>query len=411
MKAEKRLPSLFIQNVRTPGRYHDGGGLYLQVSKNVTKSWEFRYTFNGHTRFMGLGSVRIVSLAEARNKIIEKKQLLLNGVDPIDERRRIKTQFITEKARTVLFSECAHQYIKAKKSEWKNAKHAAQWTSTMEQYAFPVVGNLPVSQIDQGLVMKILEPIWKTKTETATRVRNRIELILNWATVRGYRHGENPARWRGHLDMLLPKPSAIRKVVHHTALRIQDMPVFMQRLRTQEIITALALEFLILTATRTNETLEATWSEIDFDEKLWTIPAERMKNDREHRVPLSDDAVLVLRRVSNRDDNSYIFRGLGMQKHLSNAALLQLLKRMKVGVTSHGFRSTFRDWAAEKTSHSHEVAEMALSHTIKNKVEAAYRRGDLLEKRRLLMNEWALFCRQDLVAQGKRPLDQDANLT
>jgi integrase len=319
-----------------------------------------------------------------------------NGLDPIDERRAEKTAKRAEAVKTVTFEECASAYIDAHKAGWRNAKHAAQWTATLATYAYPIFGQLPVAAIDTALVLKALEPIWTTKTETATRLRGRIESVLDWARVRGYREGENPARWRGHLDHLLPRRSKVAAVKHHAALPYAEMPVFMQQLRGEAGVSARALEFCILTATRTSETIGARWGEIDLKKSLWVIPPERMKALREHRVPLAPRAVSILEEMRDLAESDFIFPGGRPNTSLSNMALLMLLRRMGCkSLTAHGFRSSFRDWAAEQTTVPHEVAEMALAHTVSNKVEAAYRRGDLFQKRRELANAWEAFCEQN----------------
>lgn len=348
----------------------------------------------GRARAMGFGPYPLVSLADARIKALECRKLLIDEKDPIEERAAGRRQRALEAASSKPFDECATAYIEAHRTGWKNAKHADQWSNTLTTYASPIIGKLPVQAIDTALVMRVLEPVWREKAETASRLRSRIELILSWATVRGYRTGDNPARWRGHLDALLPKRSNVQKVQHHAALPIKDMGAFIADLRTEAGIAPRALEFLILTATRTNEVLGATWPEIRLAEKVWIIPAERMKAEKEHRVPLSPRAIEILEEVRQFAPGPHVFQGLKEGKSLSNTALLAVLKRMECDVTSHGFRSTFRDWAAERTNFPREVAEAALAHTLKDKVEAAYRRGDLFEKRRRLMVAWAEFCSQ-----------------
>lgn len=291
------------------------------------------------------------------------------------------------------FKQCAQAYIKAHEAGWKNDKHIAQWTSTLERYVYPTMGALPVAAIDTGLVMKCLEPIWTAKTETASRVRGRIESILDWAAVRKYRLGENPARWKGHLDHLLPSRAKMQKSDHHAALPYDQIGSFMLDLAQQEGNGARALELAILTATRTSEVLGAIWDEFDLDKKIWTIPANRMKAGKEHRIPLSDSALAILEKQKASKVGEYIFFGQRDKKPLSNMAMLMVLRRMKRDdLTAHGFRSTFRDWVAERTSYPAEVAEMALAHAVSDKVEAAYRRGDLFEKRVQVMRDWAVFC-------------------
>jgi len=378
-----------------PGRYADGGGLYLQVGPTGGKSWLVRYMRHGKAHQMGLGALAALTLAEARNKAADVRRLLVNGVDPLEARR---VEMASERAKTahgMTFSQCAAAYITAHREGWRNPKHRQQWENTLATYAEPVFGALPVAAIDLPLVMKVLEPIWKEKPETASRLRGRIETILDWATVRGFRQGENPARWRGHLDKLLPARSKVAIVEHHAALPYAEIARFMAELRQRNAVAARALEFLILTASRTSETLEAVWPEIDLKNKVWTIPAERMKAGRDHRVPLAPQAVAVLTEMAalRGRESEWVFPGTRPKRPLSSMALLMLLRRMDwPDLTAHGFRSTFRDWTSETTAFPSEVAEAALAHAVADKVEAAYRRGDLFDKRRDLMEAWAAFC-------------------
>jgi integrase len=317
----------------------------------------------------------------------------LDGIDPIKARSEHRSWKKLEAAKGMTFAACAAAYVDAHQDTWRNALHRKQWRTTLNDYAGPVFGSLPVQEVDLTLVMKALEPIWRLKPETASRLRGRIEAVLDWATVREYRKGENPARWRGHLDKLLPARAKIQKVQHHPALPYSELADFMEVLRSQDGIAALALEFLILTAARTGEIIGARWDEIDLEDEVWIVPGERMKAGREHRVPLSSTALTVLRRMNETRESDFVFAGGKKGKPLSNMAMLAVLKRMgRDDVTAHGFRSTFRDWAAEGTNFPREVVEMALAHTIENKVEAAYRRGDLFQKRRQLMEAWAKFC-------------------
>lgn len=313
---------------------------------------------------MGLGALHTVSLAEARMQALECRKKCREGVDPIDERRASRISGIS----TVLtFRKCAEAYVSAHEAGWRNEKHVAQWRSTLETYAGPVIGDLPVDRIELSHILRIIEPIWTKKTETASRVRGRIESVLDWATVKSFRAGENPARWRGHLEALLPARSKVRKVQHHPALPYSELPTFMKRLSEQKGVAALALHFLILTAARTGEVIGATWPEIDIEKAVWIIPAHRMKAGREHRVPLSDRAIDILKAAGPKADG-FVFQTQGGDG-LSNAAMTALLKRMAYGhITAHGFRSTFRDWVAESTNYPRDMAEMALAHTIDNKV-------------------------------------------
>jgi len=381
-----------VARATKPGRYADGGGLYLQVSQSGTRAWLFRFMRDGTARHMGLGPVRDVSLAEARTKASECRKVLLSGADPIEQRQAARVTAKFDSARAITFKECAERHIRAQEAGWKNATHRAQWKSTLATYAYPVIGDLPVAVVDTALVLKVIEPIWGTKPETAGRLRGRIEAVLDWARARGFRQGENPARWRGHLDKLLPARRKLARVKHHAALPYAEIPSFMTELRAREGVGARALEFAILTASRTGEIVNARWSEIDTAAKLWTIPAERMKAGREHRVPLSARALEILKALPREGD--FVFIGARANRPLSNMALLETLRRMGRGdLTTHGFRSTFRDWCAERTAYARDVAEMALAHAIKDQTEAAYRRGDLFEKRRRLMSDWAKYCK------------------
>jgi len=388
-----KLSAVAVRGQNKPGLYADGGGLYLQVTEAGAKTWIFRFMLTGKRRDMGLGAVHTVTLAEARQTATEARKLIRDGIDPIETRRASKLAARAKAATAMTFRQCAEAYIRAHEAGWKNPKHAAQWPSTLESYVYPSIGPLAVAAVDTGLVLKALEPIWTTKTETASRVRGRIEAILDWAKVRGYREGENPARWKGHLDHLLPARGKVQKATHHAALPYDDMAAFMAALRQQQGNSARALELAILTACRTSEVIGATWGEIDLDKQIWTIPAERMKAAKEHRIPLSGAAVALLERMKNLVEGSFVFAGEKANKPLSNMALLMTLRRMKRDdLTAHGFRSTFRDWTAERTAYPAEVAEMALAHAVGDKVEAAYRRGDLFAKRARLMQDWADFC-------------------
>ena len=392
-RASNRLSAVEVKGIGQKGMYHDGGGLYLQVSAGGAKSWIFRFMLDGRPREMGLGPVHAIALAEARKRAAECRRMRHDGLDPIEVRRAERDQKRLEAAKLMTFDACATAYIDAHKSAWQNAKHVDQWCNTLATYVGPVFGSLPVQAVDVGLVMRALEPIWTTKPETASRVRGRIEAVLDWATVRGNRKGENPARWRGHLDKLLPAPSRVRKVEHHPALRYEELFDFIAVLHNQEGIAVRALEFLILTATRTGEVIGARWDEINLEQKVWVVPAARMKAGRVHRVPLSTAATRILREMKEIRESDFVFPGGKKDKPLSNMAMLAVLGRIgRSDLTAHGFRSSFRDWAAERTNFPREVADMALAHVVGDKVEAAYRRGDLFQKRRQLMDAWASFC-------------------
>jgi integrase len=393
------LTAKFVERHKKPGRYTDDNGLYLQIKNDDNRSWLFRYERDGVERWMGLGPTHTVSLKEAREKARKARQQLLDDIDPIDARKEAVAARKLAAAKMMTFKECADAYIVASRSQWRNIKHSNQWTSTLKTYAYPIIGALPVSAIDTGLVLKVLEQnieiepvgsLWATRPETASRVRQRIEAVLGWATVRGYRSGDNPARWKNHLEAALLRAGG--KTKHHPSLPYDDMPTFMARLRAKESISARALEFCILTATRTSEVIKAKWDEMDFDKLTWTIPAERMKANREHKVPLSDRAMAIIENLPHEEDNPFIFVGANKGKPLGQMALLQVLRGLRTGLVVHGFRSTFRTWCAERTSYEHMVAELALGHTQSDKLLQAYQRGDLFDKRRRLMADWANYC-------------------
>lgn len=423
----EKLSPFKIKNTVTPGYYGDGGGLWLQVSSSGSKSWIFRFTLNKKQREMGIGAVHTVSLADARAKARELRLMLQDGIDPLEKREEIKRTDALARARMMTFDQCAKEYIETHRSSWKNAKHASQWESTIATYASPIFGSFPVSEVDTSLVMKVLSPIWKDKTVTAKRLRGRIESVLGWATTSGFRQGENPARWRGHFENLLAEPNKIRVVKHHPSLPWKEIPSFMIALREQEGIASRALEFLILTATRTSEALEVTWDELDLDAGAWVIPAERMKGDVEHQIPLSKEAIALLTKMERV--NKFVFTGASYGSSLSDMSLTAVLKRMhnksiKSGgkgwidpkqdnrrVTSHGFRSTFRMWGAESVSHSFnsEIIEFALSHQLPNKVEAAYQRGTVFDKRIPLMQAWSDYCTKIHESASVTPIRKASN--
>jgi integrase len=392
-KTLARLSALKVNSLKARGMHADGGGLYLQITDTGAKSWIYRFTLNGRLRDMGLGSATDISLADARTRAAECRRLRSHGIDPIESRKQTREQATLDAAHSISFRECAEAFIASHEASWRNDKHKAQWGSSLKMYAYPPFGRISVQTIDTALVMKALQPIWGTKTSTAARVRGRIERVLDWASARGYRKGDNPARWRGHLENLLPVPTKIAKVKHHNALPFANMPDFVKKLRSQPGVAALGLEFLILTGTRTSESLLAQWDEIHEATAIWTIPGSRMKAGKDHRVPLSKAALALLARARPLSKGDYVFESARRSCPMSNMAFLALLHRMdRFDITTHGFRSTFRDWVSECTSHTGEVAEMALAHVVDNKVEAAYRRGDLFEKRKKLMEDWARFC-------------------
>lgn len=392
------LTDLFIRNITAPGRYTDGElkGLNLQVKAANKKYWTLRYIFEGKRYDKSLGAYPGTSLKEARKKAIEARSMLNKGMNPKPHERRVAEPYKAESV-TPSFREYAIACHAQKKLEWANKKHADQWLNTLRDYAFDLIGDLPIDQIETEHILQILEPIWTKKTETASRLRARIEWVLASATTRKLRTGLNPALWRGHLETILQKPSKVTPVKHHKALPYKDLPSFIKKLQGSDSISALALEFLILNASRTSEVRFGLKSEIVAD--LWIIPASRMKMKKEHRVPLGKRSKELLEIASTLDPESpYLFSRNG--KPLSNVAMSHLLKRLEMNITVHGFRSTFRDWVAEETDHSHEVAEKALAHAIANQVEAAYRRGDLLERRKRLALDWESYCLNDKGANG-----------
>ena len=408
MQTINRLTAMKVQKIKSPGMHGDGAGLYLQVTGNAAKSWVLRYSIRGKAREMGLGSLRKVSLADARRKAAECHKLLDGHVDPIEHRSKTRTAAALANAKTIPFQDAANRYIAMRSKGLKNITHAAQWGTTIATYAEPVLGKLSVGEIDVGLVHQVLEPIWTTKPETAGRVRGRIEKILGWAKVNNYREGENPARWRDNLDQLLPKLSEVRKVKHHSALPYAELPAFLEKLRQEDGIAARALEFTILTAARTEEVLLARPTEINKRERLWIAPAEHMKLKREHVVPLCDRAMQLLDDASE----SYLFPSPSHQeKHLSNMAMLMVLDRMGYGhVTVHGFRSTFKDWTRDRTRFENYVSEAALAHASGDKIEAAYARSDVLDKRSKLMDAWAEYCAKPAAPKKLNAADKVVSL-
>lgn len=417
----RELTDVAVRNLKKPGYHAVGGpipGLLLQVTKTAAKSWVFRYTAGVKPgtntpwrRDHGLGGYPAVSLAEARRKAAEARELLSRGKDPITLKREARSAMLASRIAEITFEKAAHRFIDGKSAEWKaGGKSVEQWTSSLEAYAFPILGSLRIADIDRAHVLRVLEPIWTEKNETANRVRQRMESVLDWAKVRGYRDGDNPARWKGYLDKVLPAPGKVQEVKHHPALPYSQMATFMADLRTKTATGARALEFAILTAARSGEARGARWGEIDLEAKVWTVPAERMKSSRkEHRVPLSDSAIELLKNLARIEGNDLVFPAQRGTNPLSDNTLTKLIRDMHTAnvkrggpgyldpkegkvASCHGCRSCFKDWASEETHAAHEVVEMSLAHTIGNKVEAAYRRGDLFEKRRALMKEWSAFC-------------------
>ncbi|MEL6574166.1 MAG: integrase arm-type DNA-binding domain-containing protein [Pseudomonadota bacterium] len=416
--AANKLTAKAVEGKLKPGFHSDGTvqGLGLTVGKSGSKSWVLRYVpppqagtakprTQGATagrnkpRAMGLGPFPAISLSAARDRAREARTQIANGIDPLEERRSRQNHI----ARTISFADAASAFLDAKENGFKNAKHKQQWRNTLEAYAYPIIGNVDVAHIDTDLVLQVLQqevtskgqtgPLWNIITESGSRLRGRIENVLAWATVAKYRSGENPARWKGNLEMLLSAPAKLKKVKHHSALPYPEIGAFMAELKERDAPAARALEFGILTATRSQEIRGAKWSEIDFKSKLWTIPGDRMKKEKEHEIPLSDATIKLLESVVREDGNDLVFIGRSKGGGMSENALRNVMERMgKSGITQHGFRSSFREWAGETTSHPREVIEHALAHSLKDKAEAAYQRGTLLPKRRVLMDDWAEYC-------------------
>ncbi|MCW1403265.1 integrase arm-type DNA-binding domain-containing protein [Novosphingobium sp. MW5] len=402
-KLSNALTPLAVKNAK-PGRHADGGGLHLLVKESGARSWVYRFMLKGRSRDIGLGAAGPggISLADARDQAAVLRLKVKAGIDPLEERQQEAAQAAADAQAALIagvtFKSVAETYIGANEASWRNDKHRQQWRNTLATYVYPVMGELPVADITTSHVLQILEPIWQGKPETASRIRGRIETVLDAARARGYREGENPARWRGHISQILPPRSRLSRG-HHKAMPYADIAAFMAKLRERDAMAAYALEFVILTATRTSEALGATWAEIDLEKKVWTVPASRMKAGKEHRIPLSTRAVAILEAVQPMGQEELFPTPKGGK--LSTMAMSMLLRRMGLECTVHGFRSAFRDWAAECTGYAHEVCEMALAHVIGNKSEAAYRRGDLFDKRRKLMEAWAGYCASNAAAGEK----------
>jgi len=379
----------------------DGGNLHCQVTRGksdaINRSWIFRYELDGQRHDLGLGSLNDLDLAEARAKARSLRQKLLDGIDPHEERQQLRANRLAklaERARAMTFRDCAVRCIEAHSDGWRNAEHHRQWVTSLEQYVYPIIGDLPVDEISTPHIVKVLEPIWKAIPETASRVRGRCEKILGWAQVRGFRSGDNPARWRGHLAELFTAKGKMQPAKHHAALPFTDVPQLVAEIAAIDHVAARALEFTILTAARAGEVLGATWDEVDLTTKVWTVPAKRMKAGKPHRVPLSDRALALLRTLPRTDKRIF---------PIGEVAMLLLLKKLRSGVTVHGFRSSFRDWCSEKTSYPPVIAELALAHAVGDKTERSYARSDLVVKRARLMQEWATWC--------SRPVPTGATVT
>lgn len=379
-----KLSATKVKAIKKPGRHADGGGLYLKVRKSGSKGWVFIQMKNGKSKELGLGSCDVVSLAEARAKALEMKERSYLGLGttlaPVFDKK------------PPTFIECVEKYLAGKEQGWTNDKHSAQWHMTLKVYAKPL-HDLHVSQIKASHILEILEPMWLTKNETASRLRGRIEAILDYAKAMGWRNGENPALWRGNMKLLLPEYSKVKNAKHHAALDFEDLPTFIADVRAREANVARLLEFIILTAARSGEARFATWSEISFEKRIWTLSAGRMKMSKAHTVPLSDRAIQLLMKLKDSAESEYVFTHPVKKKPFSINATRALLQRMRSQrLTTHGFRSTFRDWAGDQTLHQREVIEAALAHSLKNRAEAAYRRSSALEKRRKLMQDWSNYC-------------------
>jgi integrase len=400
-----RLTATGVQKLRAPGMHADGGSLYLRIAEGGSKQWIFRYTARGRLRDMGLGPVHTLTLAEAREKARDARKLLLEGIDPIESKHARMAALRAAAAKAMTFQQCAEGFIRDNEREWSSARHRDDWRVSLRNYAYPILGPLPVGAIDTPLVLKVVKPLWERVPTTAKRVLGRIENVLGWATVHHYRSGDNPARWTGLIEHALPSVS--RSGNHHAALPFAEVPGFVAKLQADTNIAARCLEFVILMAVRLSEAANATWKEIDLAGRVWTIPASRMgKTKREHKVPLSGAAIALLKGLPRM--NQWVFPGTRSTGPVGGVTVREFLGRMDSEITTHGFRSSFRDWVSERTNFPREVAEMALAHTIPSAVEAAYRRGDLFEKRRKLMEAWADYCSRpaakgDVVAiRGRR---------
>ncbi|MDA3896314.1 MAG: integrase arm-type DNA-binding domain-containing protein [Desulfobacteraceae bacterium] len=395
-KAAKELSALEVKRISSPGMFAVGGvsGLYLAVSKSGARSWILRCMIGKKRRELGLGGFPSVPLADARNKARDAREKISQSIDPVAEKKALKAEMEASNMRKLSFKDAAIKCHQKNSAEFKNIKHSAQWINTLKTYAFPVVGNLNVDEIELQHIKAVLDPIWKVKTETASRVRMRLEAVLAWATVSGHRSGDNPARWSGHLNQIYASPAKLKKLkgnIHHAAMPYKELPAFVAHLQKGKGMAARALEFLILTGTRSGEVRDAVWPEVDLKEKVWIIPAERMKAGREHRVPLSDAAIDILKQVPRYIDTDYIFPSIQKKVPLSSTGISKPLKTYNPNYTVHGMRSAFREWIAEETQIQNIVAEMALAHTIGDATEAAYRRGDLFDKRKELMQAWSEY--------------------
>lgn len=391
MARQKELTVQKVLALDERGWHPDGGGLYLQVSAYGTKSWVFRYTFQGRPRWMGLGSVDDVRLSDARALRDDARLLLAKKIDPLAERGQQREEARQKAASRITFGRAADKYLAAHESAWKNAKHRQQWHTTLRQYVLPTLGQLPVNEITMSDVLRVVDPIWRSKPETASRVRGRIETVLDWAKAHGYRTGENPARWAGNLKHALPAKAKVHKVKHHNALHYNELPGFLAELRQRDGVAPMALEFTVLTGSRTNEVIGANWSEIDTKARVWNVPGDRMKSGKDHTVPLTPRAFDIICEAMRQTGGPFLFTNVRSGKSLSHAAMAKVLRGMRPDATVHGMRSAFSTWVAEQTAFPVDVREAALAHTNKDRVAAAYQRGPMLDKRRKLMESWERF--------------------
>lgn len=398
-KKARELSAVQVNRLTSPGFYAVGGvaGLHLQVKGTGARSWILRATVGSHRRDIGLGGYPDVTLAMAREGARAARDLILKGEDPVEARRARRMALVSAQAKQLTFAQAAARCHQMKVPSFRNEKHGKDWINSLNRYVNPYIGDLPVSDIDLAQIVSVLEPIWRSKTETATRVRQRIEAVLAWATVSGYRHGENPARWKGNLEHALPNPSKIRKVTHHPALHWQEVGQFMERLQARDGVSARALEFLILTAARSGEVRLAIWDEIDLERRIWCIPGHRMKAGRPHKVPLSDWATEILRKLPRFEGSEYVFNS-PRGGPLSDMSISAVCRRMNVPAVPHGFRSSFKDWARNSTAYTDELSELALAHVSSDATRAAYARDELVAKRARLMSDWARFCAQSDVS-------------
>ncbi|MBW5285311.1 tyrosine-type recombinase/integrase [Burkholderia gladioli] len=412
-KKAKELGALAVKRLTALGKHPVGGvdGLYLKVASETSRSWVLRVVVAGKRREIGLGAYAESGLgvAAARAKALAVRDDIARGVDPVMQKKEAASRLRASQALEMTFEQTATRYIAAKEVEWRNSKHGAQWTTTLADYANPIIGKMQVRHVTRSHVLEVLEPIWQEKTETASRLRGRIEAILDYARVKGFRdEGVNPAAWRGNLDKLLSAPKKTKRVRNHPALPIVQMGEFMQTLRAIEGVSARCLEFSILTAARSGEARAADWSEIDLAKGIWAVPGEKMKAKKEHRVPLSTAAVRLLQAVPQEQRSGFVFPSPRSGGALSDMSLLAIMRRLGLEATPHGFRSTFRDWASEYTNYPRELAEVALAHIKSDATEAAYWRGDVLEKRRRMMTDWAEFCAKPIEPGEVIPMNKAA---